>query len=154
MSAFETLNYEVAASGVATIALNQPQTRNALSAQLLSERAVDGQITRVKAGNIESGGMHLDIELLQSIEQLRRIGDLTAAGLNLEGVRRVLELEADVASLATGTAVDDKALMALVAFALVAVATIVTGALAIAELIEGDSPVLKYPQIHRAPIRI
>jgi MerR family transcriptional regulator/heat shock protein HspR len=33
------------------------------------------------------------------IEQLRRIQDLTAAGLNLEGVRRVLELEADVARL-------------------------------------------------------
>src|SRR5579862_8960571 len=30
------------------------------------------------------------------IERLRRIGDLTAAGLNLEGVRRVLELEAEV----------------------------------------------------------
>jgi MerR family transcriptional regulator, heat shock protein HspR len=35
----------------------------------------------------------------RDIEQLRRIGDLTAAGLNLEGVRRVLELEADVARL-------------------------------------------------------
>jgi MerR family transcriptional regulator, heat shock protein HspR len=35
----------------------------------------------------------------RDIEQLRRIGDLTAAGLNLEGVRRVLELEAEVARL-------------------------------------------------------
>jgi len=35
----------------------------------------------------------------RDIEQLRRIGDLTSAGLNLEGVRRVLELEADVARL-------------------------------------------------------
>ena len=35
----------------------------------------------------------------RDIEQLRRIEDLTAAGLNLEGVRRVLELEADVARL-------------------------------------------------------
>ncbi|HXQ44637.1 MAG TPA: helix-turn-helix transcriptional regulator [Acidimicrobiales bacterium] len=35
----------------------------------------------------------------RDIEQLRRIQDLTAAGLNLEGVRRVLELEADVARL-------------------------------------------------------
>src|SRR6202167_753301 len=35
----------------------------------------------------------------RDIEQLRRIGDLTAAGLNLEGVRRVLALEADVARL-------------------------------------------------------
>ncbi len=33
------------------------------------------------------------------IERLRHIGDLTAAGLNLEGVRRVLELEAEVAEL-------------------------------------------------------
>jgi len=33
------------------------------------------------------------------IEQLRRIQDLTAAGLNLEGVKRVLELEAEVARL-------------------------------------------------------
>jgi MerR family transcriptional regulator/heat shock protein HspR len=30
------------------------------------------------------------------IEQLRRIQDLTAGGLNLEGVRRVLELEREV----------------------------------------------------------
>ena len=35
------------------------------------------------------------------IDRLRRIGDLTAAGLNLEGVRRVLELEATVAELQT-----------------------------------------------------
>jgi MerR family transcriptional regulator/heat shock protein HspR len=33
----------------------------------------------------------------QDIEQLRRIQDLTAAGLNLEGVRRVLELETELA---------------------------------------------------------
>jgi len=33
------------------------------------------------------------------IEKLRRIGDLTAAGLNLEGVRRVLELEAQLEQL-------------------------------------------------------
>ncbi len=35
----------------------------------------------------------------QDIDQLRRIQDLTTAGLNLEGVRRVLELEAEVARL-------------------------------------------------------
>ena len=35
----------------------------------------------------------------RDIEQLRRIQDLTTAGLNLEGVRRVLELEAEVAQL-------------------------------------------------------
>src|SRR5579864_8553038 len=33
------------------------------------------------------------------IAQLRRIQDLTTAGLNLEGVRRVLELEAEVERL-------------------------------------------------------
>jgi MerR family transcriptional regulator/heat shock protein HspR len=33
------------------------------------------------------------------IAQLQRIQELTAAGLNLEGVRRVLELEAEVAAL-------------------------------------------------------
>lgn len=33
------------------------------------------------------------------IELLRRIQQLTAAGLNLEGVRRVIELEAEVARL-------------------------------------------------------
>lgn len=33
------------------------------------------------------------------IDILRRIQDLTAAGLNLEGVRRVIELEAEVARL-------------------------------------------------------
>jgi MerR family transcriptional regulator/heat shock protein HspR len=32
----------------------------------------------------------------QDIAQLRRIQDLTTAGLNLEGARRVLELEAEV----------------------------------------------------------
>ena len=36
----------------------------------------------------------------QDIAQLRRIQDLTTAGLNLEGVRRVLELEAEVAACA------------------------------------------------------
>jgi MerR family transcriptional regulator/heat shock protein HspR len=35
----------------------------------------------------------------RDIERLRRIQELTAAGLNLEGVRRVIELEADVATL-------------------------------------------------------
>jgi enoyl-CoA hydratase len=34
---YETLRYEVADSGVATISLNQPETRNALSDQLLDE---------------------------------------------------------------------------------------------------------------------
>jgi enoyl-CoA hydratase/carnithine racemase len=34
---FETLRYDVADNGVATIALDQPETRNALSDQLLSE---------------------------------------------------------------------------------------------------------------------
>ena len=33
------------------------------------------------------------------IEQLQRIQELTAAGLNLEGVKRVLELEGEVAML-------------------------------------------------------
>ena len=33
------------------------------------------------------------------IEQLQRIQELTAAGLNLEGVKRVIELEGEVATL-------------------------------------------------------
>ena len=33
------------------------------------------------------------------IEQLQRIQELTAAGLNLEGVKRVMELESEVAAL-------------------------------------------------------
>src|SRR5688500_12927085 len=33
------------------------------------------------------------------IEQLQRIQELTSAGLNLEGVKRVLELEAEVSQL-------------------------------------------------------
>lgn len=37
MSAFTKLRWEVSDSGVATIALDQPQTRNALSTELLSE---------------------------------------------------------------------------------------------------------------------
>ncbi len=53
MSAFETLNYDVAATGVAMIALNQPQTRNALSPQVLTdliaalEQARDDDAVRV-----------------------------------------------------------------------------------------------------------
>jgi MerR family transcriptional regulator/heat shock protein HspR len=35
----------------------------------------------------------------RDLERLHRIQDLTAAGLNLEGVRRVLELEGEVARL-------------------------------------------------------
>lgn len=35
----------------------------------------------------------------EDLEKLRRIQDLTSAGLNLEGVRRVMELEAEVARL-------------------------------------------------------
>lgn len=35
----------------------------------------------------------------RDIEMLRRIQDLTTAGLNLEGVRRVIELEAEVERL-------------------------------------------------------
>jgi MerR family transcriptional regulator, heat shock protein HspR len=35
----------------------------------------------------------------RDLARLRRIQELTAAGLNLEGVRRVLELEADVVRL-------------------------------------------------------
>src|ERR687896_2700412 len=35
--AFDTLRYEVAASGVATVTLDQPETRNALSDQVLDE---------------------------------------------------------------------------------------------------------------------
>ncbi len=37
----------------------------------------------------------------QDIAQLRRIQDLTAAGVNLEGVRRILDLEAQVDRLHT-----------------------------------------------------
>jgi enoyl-CoA hydratase/carnithine racemase len=53
MSAFETVLYEVTDSGVATISLNQPQTRNALSPQVLGElclaleQARDDQAVRV-----------------------------------------------------------------------------------------------------------
>jgi MerR family transcriptional regulator/heat shock protein HspR len=35
----------------------------------------------------------------EDIEMLRRIQELTAAGLNLEGVRRVIDLEAEVVRL-------------------------------------------------------
>lgn len=37
MPGYETLTYEVAANGVATVALNQPETRNALSPEVLQE---------------------------------------------------------------------------------------------------------------------
>jgi MerR family transcriptional regulator, heat shock protein HspR len=35
----------------------------------------------------------------RDIERLRRIQDLTAAGLNLEGVRRIMEMEAELTRL-------------------------------------------------------
>lgn len=35
----------------------------------------------------------------QDIDRLRRIQDLTSVGLNLEGVRRVIELEAEIVRL-------------------------------------------------------
>ncbi len=35
----------------------------------------------------------------QDLDRLRHIQDLTAAGLNLEGVRRVMELESEIARL-------------------------------------------------------
>jgi MerR family transcriptional regulator/heat shock protein HspR len=35
----------------------------------------------------------------EDIEQLRRISELAAEGMNLEGIRRVMELEAEVARL-------------------------------------------------------
>jgi enoyl-CoA hydratase/carnithine racemase len=53
MPEFKTLRYDVAESGVATIALNQPETRNALSPELLAElkaaleRARDDDAVRV-----------------------------------------------------------------------------------------------------------
>lgn len=37
MSAFQTLRYEVSPAGIATVALDQPQTRNALSPEVLGE---------------------------------------------------------------------------------------------------------------------
>lgn len=46
MPAFETVLYEVSETGVATIALNQPDTRNALSVALLAELKQALQIAR------------------------------------------------------------------------------------------------------------
>jgi enoyl-CoA hydratase len=43
---FQTLRYEVAESGVATISLDQPETRNALSDQLLDELVAALEIAR------------------------------------------------------------------------------------------------------------
>src|ERR671933_700632 len=43
--AFETLRYEVAGNGVATVTLDQPETRNALSDQVLDE--LIGVVNRV-----------------------------------------------------------------------------------------------------------
>jgi enoyl-CoA hydratase len=37
MSTYQTVNYEVSGSGIATIALNQPETRNALSPEVLTD---------------------------------------------------------------------------------------------------------------------
>ena len=46
MPAFETLRYEVSDAGVATIALDQPDTRNALSDELLSELTIAFEAAR------------------------------------------------------------------------------------------------------------
>jgi enoyl-CoA hydratase len=43
---YETLRYELALTGVATIALDQPETRNALSDQVLAELSVALQVAR------------------------------------------------------------------------------------------------------------
>jgi len=43
------------------------------------------------------------------LDQLRRITDLTDAGVNIEGVRRILELEAKVAELTRALAQAERA---------------------------------------------
>jgi enoyl-CoA hydratase len=47
---FETITYELAPGGVATIALNQPQTRNALSDELLAELQAALAVVKHDAG--------------------------------------------------------------------------------------------------------
>jgi len=49
MPAYDTLRYEVACGGLATIALDQPETRNALSDQLLDELIVAFEQARTDA---------------------------------------------------------------------------------------------------------
>jgi MerR family transcriptional regulator/heat shock protein HspR len=50
----------------------------------------------VSPGRTGGGGRRYS---LYDIEQLRTVADLTAAGIGLEGVRRILELENQVAAL-------------------------------------------------------
>ncbi len=49
MASFTTLRYELAGTGVATIALDQPQTRNALSDELLGELIAALEVARADA---------------------------------------------------------------------------------------------------------
>src|SRR5690606_36048921 len=50
----------------------------------------------VSPGRTGGGGRRYS---MRDIEQLRRVTDLTAAGIGLEGVRRILELEMHVSAL-------------------------------------------------------
>lgn len=50
----------------------------------------------VRPGRAEGGGRRYS---LRDIETLRVVADLTAAGIGIEGVRRILSLEAEVAAL-------------------------------------------------------
>ena len=83
---------------------NDPATRSVYVISVAAELAgVHPQTLRVyeRRGLVDpsrTGGGNRRYSA-RDIEQLRRIGDLTAAGLNLEGVRRVLELEAEVERL-------------------------------------------------------
>ncbi|MEI2819051.1 MAG: MerR family transcriptional regulator [Marmoricola sp.] len=54
------------------------------------------RIGLVSPGRTGGGGRRYS---LYDIEQLRTVADLTAAGIGLEGVRRILELENQVAAL-------------------------------------------------------
>jgi MerR family transcriptional regulator/heat shock protein HspR len=84
-----------------------PDTRGVFAISVAAER-VDMQIQNLRVyerrGLLEpartGGGTRLYSEA--DIEVLQRIAELLSEGLNLAGIRRVLALEAEVASLRAG----------------------------------------------------
>ena len=56
--AFETLRYAVADTGVATIALDRPETRNALSDELLAELAAALETARRSRRALRRARLH------------------------------------------------------------------------------------------------
>lgn len=91
---------------VDTVERGRPNTRAVYVISVAAELAgVHPQTLRIyeRKGLLDPARTHGGIRRYSEadIEQLRRIQALTTAGINLEGVRRILELEAELDRLTT-----------------------------------------------------